>query len=529
MAELKTAIVIEAEDRFSRQAKQIGEASKKLGKAAEQVGDKLRALDKRDKTIQEFHAVETRLGKAGAEMDRARKRASELGRKLKEAGIPTKKLERASLDLTRAQKKMAREADSAQDAARKATEAHRLERNELGRLGAELREAGIDTRRLGDEQRRLAREMDAAGRKMDQYRGRAERITRMQGKLDRFTRHSAQLSLIAGEGSRLVGGAMRIAAAPIDRLVGFESALGEVATLFVDASGALDRASVDTIGDAAWATARRTVGLEPAEYLRAAYLTKSGISGLDAQGVVDMTDLAALTARATVADTMEIADLFKSAYTRFKDALYGDLTTREFGTVFSAQIAQAVQQFATDGRKMAQAFASAGNDMTLAGVSLADQFAVLGMLQGTEQAGVAGTTMLALSSAAGEVRNYRVTLADRPSYARVEAHWYDVQAARRVVVSAEGGAGDAAYSLPGNYPDAETARQAAQAKLAALNRDTGALRLTLAPGNPLVRTETPLTLTGFRDGVDGPWIVTRAAHELGSNGYATRIAAETAA
>ncbi len=404
MGELKTSIVIEAEDRFSVRAKQIGAVSKKLGKAVEEVGGKLREMGKRDRTIAVFRKLESRLGKTGGELGKARGRASELGRQLKEAGIPTKALERAALKLSAAQKKSAGEADAAQAAVAKASAAHRRQKSGLDQLGAQLRGAGIDTRKLGDAQKGLARDMDAATRKMDRYRSRAEQITRMQGKLDRFTRNAAQLSLISGEGSRLLSGAMRAAAGPLHRLRDFESARGEVATLFTDAAGAVDQQSVDAVADGARSAARRTVGLETADYLRAAYLTKSGIAGLAAQGVVDMTDLAALTARATVADTMQIADLFKSVCTRVKEPLYADLTTREFGVVFSAQLAQAVQQFATDGAKMSQAIASAGNDMTLAGVGLSEQMAVLGMLQGSEEAGVAGTAMLALSNAAAKAQ-----------------------------------------------------------------------------------------------------------------------------
>ncbi len=145
-----------------------------------------------------------------------------------------------------------------------------------------------------------------------------------------------------------------------------------------------------------------------------------------------------------------------------------------------------------------------------------------------EETSATGLPLQAISITPAAVRDYRVTLADRPSYARVEAHWHDVQAARRVVVSAEGGAGEAVYALPGNYADAETARQAAQAKLAALNRGTGALSLTLTPGNPRVRAETPLRLSGFREGIDGEWSATRVLHELNAGGYSTRIDAATA-
>ncbi len=108
----------------------------------------------------------------------------------------------------------------------------------------------------------------------------------------------------------------------------------------------------------------------------------------------------------------------------------------------------------------------------------------------------------------------------------VEAHWYDMRAGRRRAVTVSGGEGEAAYVLRDNYSDERTAREAARAKLAALNRAAGDLRLTLAPGNPRVRAETPLTLTDFPAGLNGSRTVIQAVHELNEAGYATRVEAQ---
>ena len=60
----------------------------------------------------------------------------------------------------------------------------------------------------------------------------------------------------------------------------------------------------------------------------------------------------------------------------------------------------------------------------------------------------------------------------------------------------------------------------------ALNRGAVALSLSLRPGAPAVSAESPLTLSGFRDGVDGRWIVTRVSHELSGGGLTTEVEAE---
>ena len=43
----------------------------------------------------------------------------------------------------------------------------------------------------------------------------------------------------------------------------------------------------------------------------------------------------------------------------------------------------------------------------------------------------------------------------------------------------------------------------------------------------MIGAETPLTLTGFREGVNGRWIATRVTHETSASGYSTQVEAET--
>ena len=46
---------------------------------------------------------------------------------------------------------------------------------------------------------------------------------------------------------------------------------------------------------------------------------------------------------------------------------------------------------------------------------------------------------------------------------------------------------------------------------------------------PTVSAESPLTLSGFRNGIDSRWIATRVSHEINNSGYANQVEAETPA
>ncbi len=141
-------------------------------------------------------------------------------------------------------------------------------------------------------------------------------------------------------------------------------------------------------------------------------------------------------------------------------------------------------------------------------------------------AGLSATSgpLTAVRIAREQASDYRVTLADRSDYRSVRAYWYDTAAGRRVAVTA--GDGEPVYALRDDHVDEATARAAAQARLNALKRGAGTLSLTLKPGVPTVSAESPLTLSGFRSGVDGRWVATRVNHEISGNGYASRVEAE---
>ncbi|MDE0434110.1 MAG: contractile injection system protein, VgrG/Pvc8 family [Bryobacterales bacterium] len=143
-----------------------------------------------------------------------------------------------------------------------------------------------------------------------------------------------------------------------------------------------------------------------------------------------------------------------------------------------------------------------------------------------------GAAMSATSGALTAVRiareqaaDYHVTLADRPEYSSVRAYWYDTAAGRRMEVTA--GDGEPVYALRDDHAREAAARAAAQARLDILKRGSATLSLTLEPGVPAVSAESPLALSGFRNGVDGLWIAVRVSHDIDNSRYSTRVLAET--
>lgn len=142
-----------------------------------------------------------------------------------------------------------------------------------------------------------------------------------------------------------------------------------------------------------------------------------------------------------------------------------------------------------------------------------------------QDASATGKPMPSVAVRPGDTSSWSVTIADRPKYNSVRAHWHDAASGERKAETA--GSDDPAFTLRRTYPTAAEARQAARSMLARLAGGTHRLILDLAPGQPAVAAEGELRLAGFRDGVDGPWTCQRAVHTLDSRGYRTRAEGAT--
>jgi phage protein D len=87
------------------------------------------------------------------------------------------------------------------------------------------------------------------------------------------------------------------------------------------------------------------------------------------------------------------------------------------------------------------------------------------------------------------------------------------------------GDGDPVVQLRMAYADRVSAENAARAKQRSRARAERRLTYTL-PGRPGITAEALATMQGFREGVDGEWLIKLAEHYIGPDGYRTSIDCE---
>lgn len=180
----------------------------------------------------------------------------------------------------------------------------------------------------------------------------------------------------------LAAGGMAIQSA-LGPAIEMDRALGEVASLDVqkDVLGALGREALSL---------SVKYGESAAEIVRSSYDIQSAIAGLEGNELPAFTRASTTLAKATKADTATITNYMGTMYGIFEQQakMMGKANWVED---LAGKTATAVQMFKTTGQGMADAFGAIGANATAAGISMDEQFAVLGQLQATMSGGEAGT------------------------------------------------------------------------------------------------------------------------------------------
>ena len=115
---------------------------------------------------------------------------------------------------------------------------------------------------------------------------------------------------------------------------------------------------------------------------------------------------------------------------------------------------------------------------------------------------------------------YVVNMSAKGKTGTTIAYYRDTKAATRQEVKV--GSGEPQVRLRMSYANRGTAEAAAKAKHAENARAMRSLDYTL-PGRPELSAESVVVMQGFRDGVDGEWLVNKATHTISSTGYSTKI------
>ena len=180
----------------------------------------------------------------------------------------------------------------------------------------------------------------------------------------------------------LAAGGMAIQSA-LGPAIEMDRALGEVASLDVqkDVLGALGREALKLSVQ---------YGESATEIVRSSYDIQSAIAGLEGNELPAFTRASTTLAKATKADTATITNYMGTMYGIFEQQAK-QMGKANWVEDVAGKTALAVQLFKTTGQGMADAFGAIGANATAAGISMDEQFAVIGQLQATMSGGEAGT------------------------------------------------------------------------------------------------------------------------------------------
>ena len=202
-------------------------------------------------------------------------------------------------------------------------------------------------------------------------------------------------SSMAMGATTVAAGGMAIQSA-LGPAIEMDRALGEVASLDVqkDVLGALGREAL---------ALSVKYGESATEIVRSSYDIQSAIAGLEGNELPAFTRASTTLAKATKADTATITNYMGTMYGIFEQQakMMGKANWVED---LAGKTATAVQMFKTTGQGMADAFGALGANATAAGISMDEQFAVLGMLQATMSGGEAGTKFKAFLAGVGNAQ-----------------------------------------------------------------------------------------------------------------------------
>ena len=142
----------------------------------------------------------------------------------------------------------------------------------------------------------------------------------------------------------------------------------------------------------------------------------------------------------------------------------------------------------------------------------------------TDQAdeSASGEELPTITLTAQDCTAFRMTSQKRENAGTVVAYYQVTKKAARNEVKV--GEGEPVKRIGKYYPTQAMALDAAKAELAKRQRNQVTVAVTL-PGDPSIAAECKLVLVGFRDGIDGEWLITRADHRLDDNGYSCDVEA----
>lgn len=218
----------------------------------------------------------------------------------------------------------------------------------------------------------------------------------INAQMDKVTKSGRQgWSNMAMGATTVAGGVMAIQGA-LGPAIEMDRALAEVASLDVqkEVLGALGREALKL---------SIQYGESATEIVRSSYDIQSAIAGLEGNELPAFTRASTTLAKATKADTATITNYMGTMYGIFEQQAK-KMGKANWVEDIAGKTALAVQMFKTTGQGMTDAFKGIGANATAAGISMDEQFAVLGHLQATMGGGEAGTKFKSFLAGVGSAQ-----------------------------------------------------------------------------------------------------------------------------
>lgn len=133
-----------------------------------------------------------------------------------------------------------------------------------------------------------------------------------------------------------------------------------------------------------------------------------------------------------------------------------------------------------------------------------------------------GEDLPTISLSASDCTAFRLVSQRRENAGMVIATWHITKHSRRI--EAKVGEGEPVYRIKQYFPTEEMAIAAAKAELAKRKRNQVTVAVTL-PGDATLAAECKLNLLGFRDGINGEWLISRVMHSMTQGGYSCDVEA----
>ncbi len=141
---------------------------------------------------------------------------------------------------------------------------------------------------------------------------------------------------------------------------------------------------------------------------------------------------------------------------------------------------------------------------------------------------VAGKPLGKITIDRSECSSYSAEWSKRANYSKVKTKSHNVETGETDQYEASDGDDDDGpeYEHPTLYSDAESAQRGAASILEQNSRLSETINLTL-PGRPDIIAEGIITVTGFKERMNGDWLIKAVQHNLSTSGFTTTIQGET--